>query len=262
MKAVAGEAPEIVLDNVSVGWDGRVVLGGVTARLPAGMISVILGGSGGGKSTLLRSLLGLSEPLDGRILHGGSCLGDMRRDELRDFRTRMGVLFQDGALLGSYTVGENVAMPLYEHSDMSEAQMERVVREKLGLVGLEPFIHYYPRQLSGGMRKRAGLARALAMDPRALFCDEPSSGLDPITAAELDELILGLKATLGMTIVVVSHDLDSTFKIADHVLLLQGGRLVYQGTAHGLRESGDKFINRFVNRRPGNSRVVQAMSME
>ncbi len=246
-----GTAPEIVLEHLRVGWGERVVIKDISARIPAGKVTVILGGSGGGKSTLLRHLLGLAEPMAGRILHDGRCLGDMTQAELRALRTRMGVLFQDGALLGSYTLGENVAMPLYEHAAMDEDEVERVVRGKLGLVGLEPFIHYYPRQLSGGMRKRAGLARALAMDPRALFCDEPSSGLDPITAAELDELILGLKAAFGMTIVVVSHDLDSMFKIADHVLMIRHGGLAYEGNAQGLRESSDEFIRSFVGRMPG-----------
>ena len=165
--------------------------------------------------------------------------GALTKHEAKQLKRNMGVLFQDGALLGSLTLGENVALPMMEHSDLDVDIIEDVVRMKLRLVGLEPFLHYYPSQLSGGMRKRAGLARAMVMDPGVLMCDEPSAGLDPITAADLDQLILLLKATFGMTIVVVTHDLDSLKTIADHVIVLHEGKDLYQGDLPGLLDCPD-----------------------
>lgn len=244
------EAPEIRLEAVSVGYTNRLVLSGVDAVLPSGQISVILGGSGGGKSTLLKTILGLLPPTEGRVLMGDSDLYALSGDELREIRRRMGVLFQDGALLGSIPLGENIALPMREHTRLDEDIIETIVRMKLGLVGLDDFMDYFPNQLSGGMRKRAGLARALALDPRVLLCDEPTSGLDPITAADLDQLILELKEAFGMTTVVVSHDLQSVFTIADHVVVLNKGHMVYQGGPDGLRDSQDDFLQQFLNREP------------
>ncbi len=244
------EAPDITLDKVSVGYDGHSVLKDINALLPKGMISAILGGSGGGKSTLLKSVLGLLPPTEGRILLGDADLYSLDTLELREIRKRMGVLFQDGALLGSLPLSENIALPLREHTPLDETIIETVVRIKLSLVGLEKFMDYFPNQLSGGMRKRAGLARALAMDPRILLCDEPTSGLDPITAADLDRLILDLKEAFGMTIVVVTHDLESVYTIADHVVVLNKGMRVFQGTTEQLRQSDDPFLKQFLHRQP------------
>jgi len=162
----------------------------------------------------------------------------------------MGVLFQDGALLGSIPLGENIALPMREHTKLDEDIIETIVNIKLSLVGLDDFMDFFPSQLSGGMRKRAGLARALALDPRVLLCDEPTSGLDPITAADLDQLILELKEAFAMTIVVVSHDLQSVFTIADHVVVLNQGKMVYQGGKEGLKASQDEFLKQFLNREP------------
>jgi phospholipid/cholesterol/gamma-HCH transport system ATP-binding protein len=244
------EAPEIRLEDVALGYPNLEVLSGISAVLPQGDITVILGGSGGGKSTLLKSILGLLPPVRGRIYLGDSDLYALEGPELRQIRKHMGVLFQDAALLGSLPLGENIALPLREHTRMDEGIIETIVRLKLSLVGLEAFMDYFPNQLSGGMRKRAGLARALALDPRVLLCDEPTSGLDPITAADLDHLILELKAAFGMTVVVVSHDLQSVFTIADHVVVLNKGGMVFQGLPNELRKSGDAFLRQFLDRQP------------
>ncbi len=244
-------AQDITLKELSLGYPGKVLMENLSAVLPAGKISVILGGSGCGKSTLLRHILGLNIPVSGEIFLGDTNLTELRdEDELRLIRTRIGVLFQDGAMLGSLTLGENVALPLQEHTELPDVIIEEVVQMKLRMVGLGEFTHYYPNQLSGGMRKRAGLARAMVMDPTTLLCDEPSSGLDPITAADLDQLILKLKETFNVTIVVVTHDLDSLFNIADHVVVLHQGRCLYQGDLDGLRDSKDEYLIDFLERRP------------
>ncbi len=248
-------APEIVIRDLTIGWPGRVVLSNANVVLPAGRISVILGGSGDGKSTLLRHILGLNTPLKGEIEIDKHCIFDLKPEEGHALRSEMGVLFQNGAMLGSLSLGENVAMPLREHTELDEETIETVVRLKLNLVGLEPFMEYYPSQLSGGMRKRAGLARALVLDPRILLCDEPSSGLDPITAAALDQLILDLHDTFNMTIVVVTHDLGSLFTIAQHVVALHGGEVVFQGTLEELQASTDPFLQQFLARQPGERHV-------
>ncbi|WP_432738579.1 ABC transporter ATP-binding protein [Maridesulfovibrio sp. FT414] len=244
-------AQDITLKNLSLGYPGKVLMENLNAVLPAGKISVILGGSGCGKSTLLRHILGLNTPVSGEIYLGDTNLTGLKDEsEYKYIRTRMGVLFQDGAMLGSLTLGENVALPLQEHTELPDPIIEEVVRLKLRMVGLGDFMHFFPSQLSGGMRKRAGLARAMVMDPTTLLCDEPSSGLDPITAADLDQLILKLKETFHVTTVVVTHDLDSLFNIADHVVVLHGGRCLYQGDLDGLRTSDDPYLIDFLERRP------------
>ncbi|WP_419781532.1 ABC transporter ATP-binding protein [Maridesulfovibrio sp.] len=244
-------AQDITLQKLSLGYPGKVLMRDLNAVLPAGKISVILGGSGCGKSTLLRHILGLNVPVSGEIFLGDTNLTALKDEqEYKLIRTRMGVLFQDGAMLGSLTLGENVALPMQEHTELPDSIIEEVVLMKLRMVGLGDFMHYFPNQLSGGMRKRAGLARAMVMDPTTLLCDEPSSGLDPITAADLDQLILKLKETFNVTIVVVTHDLDSLFNIADHVVVLHQGRCLYQGDLEGLKHSEDEYIIDFLERRP------------
>lgn len=244
-------AQDITLKELSLGYPGNVLMKNLNAVLPAGRISVILGGSGCGKSTLLRHILGLNVPVSGEIFLGDTNLTKLNDvDELRLIRTRMGVLFQDGAMLGSLTLGENVALPMQEHTELPDEIIEEVVQMKLRMVGLGEFTHYFPSQLSGGMRKRAGLARAMVMDPTTLLCDEPSSGLDPISAADLDQLILKLKETFNVTTIVVTHDLDSLFNIADHVVVLHRGKCLYQGDLEGLKESDDEYLIDFLERRP------------
>ena len=244
------ESPDIALHDVCVGYGARVVLSGVETTLPGGKISVILGGSGCGKSTLLRNIVGLVPIKSGRIVLGGRDMALMEPRERLAVRRRMGVLFQDGALLGSLRLGENIALPLREHTDLSDSLIEEVVRLKLRLVGLADFMDYFPAELSGGMRKRAGLARAMALDPAVLLCDEPTSGLDPITAADMDQLVLELKSTFDMTIVVVSHDLASLYAIADHVVVLNAGKMLFEGPLDALSRSDDPFITQFLRRQP------------
>lgn len=246
-------APDIRLEDIQVGYGDLTVLQDITAVLPGGKISVILGGSGGGKSTLLKTILGLLKPSAGHVWLEDSDLYGLSEPEMREIRKRMGVLFQDGALLGSLPLAENIALPIREHTSLDEETIETMVGIKLSLVGLGDFADFFPSQLSGGMRKRAGLARALALDPRILLCDEPTSGLDPITAADLDQMILDLKDAFGMTIVVVSHDLQSVFTIADHVVVLNKGLPVFQGVPDELRKSDDPFLRQFLDRRPTRS---------
>jgi phospholipid/cholesterol/gamma-HCH transport system ATP-binding protein len=252
------ESPDIVLEHVSVGYGDRLVLHDVHTRLPGGQVSVILGGSGCGKSTLLRNILGLVPLKAGRIVLGGYDLSRLSPAETLEIRRRMGVLFQDGALLGSMPLGENIALPLREHTELSDTLIEEVVRMKLKLVGLADFMDYHPNELSGGMRKRAGLARGMALDPCVLLCDEPTSGLDPITAADMDQLVLELRATFAMTIVVVTHDLESLFAIADHVVVLNKGEMLFEGPLDRLTQCDDPFIVQFLERQPSReSRILE-----
>ncbi len=253
-----GKAWDIALEDLQVGYVNTVVLDGINAVLPAGKISVILGGSGCGKSTLLRHILGLNTPTRGRIMLGGQDLFRVKKSEFRRFRRRMGVLFQDGALLGSLTLAENVGLPLKEHTRLNPEIREKIVRYKLSLVGLEEFMDYYPSQLSGGMRKRAGLARAIVMDPPILLCDEPTSGLDPINSALMDRLLQDMNTRYGVTVVVVSHDLESLFAIADHVMVLHEGKAAYVGGMEELKSTRDPYLRQFLDRDPGEQNMPEA----
>jgi phospholipid/cholesterol/gamma-HCH transport system ATP-binding protein len=211
---------------------------------------VILGGSGCGKSTLLKHLIGLLRPTRGSILVNGKDTTALDEEELDEVRKRMGVLFQGAALLNSMTIFDNVALPIREHTKLEESTIQIMVRMKLDLVGLSGFESFYPSQLSGGMKKRAGLARALALDPELLFFDEPSAGLDPVTAAGLDELILKLRNVFKMTIIVVTHELPSVFTIADYVIMLDAGNVIFSGLLDELKMSDNPRIRMFLERRP------------
>ena len=261
--AKTSKAWDIELCDLRLGYGDTVVLEHVTDTFPGGKITAILGGSGCGKSTLLRHILGLRTPMSGQIYLDGRNIFTMPKKEFRRMRRRMGVLFQDGALLGALTLGENVGLPLTEHTRLSKSVIRDVVRYKLSLVGLEEFADYYPNELSGGMRKRAGLARALVMDPPLLLCDEPTSGLDPINAAQMDQLLLSLKQEFpDMTIVTVSHDLASVKTIADHVLMLHNKTVIFAGSGEELYASEDPYVRRFLSRKavPGKITGIELSS--
>lgn len=240
---------EISFHNLTLGYGSHVILRDINATLPAGKISVILGGSGCGKSTLLRHITGLQAPLKGEILIDGKDLFHLSRDGFRRVRRRMGVLFQDGALLGALTVGENVVLPLSQHLRLKPALLAEAALRGLNMVGLGDFADYYPNELSGGMRKRAGLARAIIAEPKILLCDEPTSGLDPVTADRMDELLLSLhRQYKDMTLVVVSHDLASLKKIAENVLVLGEGKALFSGSLRELEASDNSYLKHFLNR--------------
>jgi phospholipid/cholesterol/gamma-HCH transport system ATP-binding protein len=238
----------ISLRNLRVSYGEREILHGISFDVVRGETLVILGGSGSGKSTLLRTLVGLEKPSSGEILIKGRDLAKTSTAEIDEIRRKIGMSFQGGALFGSMTVGENVALPLREHTRLEDSTIEIILRLKLQQVGLEGFEYYMPAQLSGGMKKRAAVARALAMDPEILFFDEPSAGLDPIIAAGIDELILELKRAFHMTIIVVTHELASAFLIADRMLLIDKGNIVALGTTEEMRSSTQPRVRQFLDR--------------
>jgi phospholipid/cholesterol/gamma-HCH transport system ATP-binding protein len=242
--------PVISLRDLRVSYGEREILHGISFDVLRGETLVILGGSGSGKSTLLRALVGLEKPSAGEIRIKGRDLAKTSSEEMDEIRTKIGMSFQGGALFGSMTVGENVALPLREHTRLEDSTIEIILRLKLQQVGLEGFEYYTPAQLSGGMKKRAAVARALAMDPEILFFDEPSAGLDPIIAAGIDELILELKRAFHMTIIVVTHELASAFLIADRMLLIDKGNIVALGTTEEMRASTQPRVRQFLDRVP------------
>jgi phospholipid/cholesterol/gamma-HCH transport system ATP-binding protein len=240
--------PVISLRNLRVSYGEREILHGINFDVVRGETLVILGGSGSGKSTLLRTLVGLEKPSAGEIWIKGRDLAKTSAEEMDEIRRTIGMSFQGGALFGSMTVGENVALPLREHTRLEDSTIEIILRLKLQQVGLEGFEYYKPAQLSGGMKKRAAVARALAMDPEILFFDEPSAGLDPIIAAGIDELILELKRAFHMTIIVVTHELASAFLIADRMLLIDKGNILALGTSEEMRSSTQPRVRQFLDR--------------
>jgi phospholipid/cholesterol/gamma-HCH transport system ATP-binding protein len=235
-----------VLD-ITKRFGNQTVLDAIRLDVFEGETLVILGGSGSGKSTLLRLMIGNLMPDGGEIDALGEPLSKMTPNELSEYRKSIGVLFQSGALFNSMTVAENVALPLREHSELPDETIEIIVKIKLELVGLRESADRLPAELSGGMKKRAGLARALALDPKILFYDEPSAGLDPVTSAEIDELIIDLNQKLGVTSVVVTHEMDSAFRIADRMVLLDRGKFIVSGTPDQMRENTDPLVRQFVH---------------
>ncbi len=240
----------IEVDDLVAGYGDRTVLNGINLSVNAGEIRVIMGGSGSGKTTLLRSLLGLKEISSGSIRLLGKEFHYGHPKNMREVRKQIGVACQGGALFRSMTLGENIRLPLREHTRLDETTMHIMTRIKLELVNLGGFEDLMPSELSGGMIKRAALARSIILDPKLLFFDEPSAGLDPVTSAELDELILRVRDATKTTIVVVTHELDSALKIADRITVLGKGEVLMTGTVEEVRNSEDTRIQDMLNRRP------------
>ncbi|HSW11653.1 MAG TPA: ATP-binding cassette domain-containing protein [Solimonas sp.] len=239
----------IEVEKLVARYGERTVLKGIDLDVQAGEIMVIMGGSGSGKSTLLRHLLGLQAPSSGTIRLLGEDIYGITSQRLVELRRKMGVAFQGGALFSSMTVGENAMLPLREHTRLDEQTMRIMMRLKLDIVNMAGCENLMPAQLSGGMIKRAAMARAIIMDPRLLFLDEPSAGLDPVVAASLDELILTLRDATGMSIVVVTHELESAFKIADRIAVLDHGDVLVCGTVAEVKSSGSERVQALLNRR-------------
>lgn len=216
----------ITCSNVVKSFDGKTVLSGIDLCVRRGETMIIMGGSGSGKSTLLRLIIGSLRPDSGAICIFGQDISTMDEEDLNAVRKRFGILFQSGALFNSMTLAENVALPLREHTTLDDDIIDIQVKIKLELVGLREHASKYPAEISGGMKKRAGLARALALDPQILFYDEPSAGLDPVTSAEIDRLIVALSKKMGVTSIVVTHEMDSAFAIADRMAMLDRGRML------------------------------------
>lgn len=236
-------------------YGAREILHGIDMTVRQGEIMVIMGGSGSGKSTLLRHLLGLNRPTSGRISLLGQDITRLSSRQMHELKKQMGVSFQGGALFNSMTVGENVELPLLEHTKLDRNTVRIMARMKLEVVNLAGFEGHMPSELSGGMVKRAALARAIAMDPKLLFFDEPSAGLDPVASVELDELILRLRDAMGMTIVVVTHELESAFKIADRITVLDYGHILMTGSVEEVKNSDHPRIVSLLHRRPRDEAV-------
>ncbi len=246
--------PVIQVKDLTIGYENEVVLNNISFDVHQGEIFIILGGSGCGKSTLLRHMIGLQEPYRGEVLIDGRDLITANSREHHQIIRKFGVLFQSSALLSSMTLAENVALPLQEYTHLPKKMIDFLVRAKLGMVGLLGYEGYLPDQLSGGMRKRAGIARAMALDPEILFFDEPSAGLDPITSVSLDDLIMQLNASLGTTMVIVTHELPSIYAIANRVIMLdkRTKKIIAEGHPADLRDrSADPFVRDFFNRQVG-----------
>ncbi len=245
------KAEEIIkITDLVTHYGDKKILNSINLSVNKGEIMVIMGGSGSGKSTLLRYMLGLNKPTSGSIELLGNDITKMTKNELHDMKKQIGVSFQGGALFGSMSVAENIQVPLKEHAKLDINTMKIMSQMKLEVVNLAGFEDLMPSQLSGGMIKRAALARAIVLDPKLLFFDEPSAGLDPVVSAELDELILRLRDAMNMTIVVVTHELDSAFKIADKITILDRGDILMCGTVEEVKNSSNERIHNLLHRKP------------
>jgi len=243
----------ISVEGLTVRYGENTILDNVSLQVQRGEILVIAGGSGCGKSTLLKHIIGLSKPSGGRVVINGIDIITADYDNLKDLRKEIGMLFQSAALFGSMTLAENVSLPLASFTGLSTETIELIMKMKLGMVGLAGYENHFPAELSGGMQKRAGIARAMAMDPSILFFDEPSAGLDPITAAGLDNLIKSINRGMGTTMVIVTHELPSIFAVAQRIIMLDKSRkgIIAEGDPMELKEnSADPLVRNFFNRQP------------
>ena len=252
--------PIISIRDLVVEYDGRRILDGLNLDIEHGETMVFLGGSGSGKSTLLRQILALERPKSGSISVKGIDMVRCSAAELKSIRLSMGVAFQSAALFNALSVADNVALTLREHAKLAPSIVDLVVGMKLSVVGLSDFGKLHPQELSGGMKKRAAVARALALGPEILVLDEPSAGLDPIVAAELDDLILLLKEVFQVTIIVVTHELASAFRIADRMAMLYNGRFISIGTKDEIKGSQNPHVRQFLDRVPGDAVMTPAVT--
>jgi phospholipid/cholesterol/gamma-HCH transport system ATP-binding protein len=238
----------IAFRRVSKRFGAQVVLDDVSLEIPQGQTTVIIGPSGTGKSVFIKLLVGLLKPESGEIWIGDQEITRLRERDLYQVRKRFGMLFQDGALFDSMNVADNIAFPLRQHTNKTEKEIGAVVRAKLAQVGLPNVEHKYPGELSGGMRKRVGIARALALEPEIVLFDEPNSGLDPVMSDAIDKLIVRMQQELGLTFIVISHDLEGTFQIADRIAMLYKSKVIAAGEAAAIRTSDNPVIRQFFSR--------------
>ncbi len=250
-RETARRFPAVRLEHVTKSFGSRKVLDDLTLEVPPNSGFIILGRSGTGKSVTLRHIIGLIRPDEGRVFVEEDEISALEGRRLSEVRKRIGFLFQSAALFDSIPVGENVAFPLRRHTKLSEAEIRQRAQDKLAAVGLEKEFHKMPADLSGGMRKRAGLARAMALDPRILLVDEPSAGLDPITAGEIDDLLLRLKQENGTTLIVVTHSIPSAKRLGDELVVLHQGRIIARGTPRELDDSPDEMVRAFMRSQHG-----------
>ena len=243
-------APHIEVRDLTMAYGSFVVMREVNFTVNQGDIFVIMGGNGCGKTTLMRALIGLQQPAQGTVLYGGEDFWGAAAEDQERMKRRLGIMFQGGALWSSFTLAENVALPLHEYTDLPADHVERIVSFKLALVGLAGFGEFYPSELSGGMKKRASLARAMALDPEILVIDEPSSGLDPLTARRLDDLIMELRDSLGTTVVVITHELASILAIGNNSIFLDADThtMIATGNPREALQSGDEKVRSFLTR--------------
>jgi phospholipid/cholesterol/gamma-HCH transport system ATP-binding protein len=245
----------IQVRDLTVGYETDVILEDISFDVLEGEIFIVLGGSGCGKSTLLKHLIGLNSPLSGRILIDGEDISNCDETTFKKILRKIGVLYQSSALFGSMTIAENVSLPIKEYTDLPQRSVDTLVKMKLNMVNLNGYENHLPSEISGGMRKRAGLARAMALNPKILFFDEPSAGLDPVTSVELDNLIIHLNKSLGTTMVIVTHELQSIFNVAHRVIMLdkQTKGIIAEGSPMHLKDhSENPFVRNFFNRKSEN----------
>lgn len=245
----------IQVRDIIVGYGTDIILENISFDVLEGEIFIVLGGSGCGKSTLLKHLIGLMTPLSGRIHIDGENISNCDETKFKKILRKIGVLYQSTALFGSMTIAENVSLPIKEYTDLSQKSVDTLVKMKLNMVNLKGYENHLPSEISGGMRKRAGLARAMALNPKILFFDEPSAGLDPVTSVELDNLIIHLNKSLGTTMVIVTHELQSIYNVAHRVIMLdkQTKGIIAEGNPKHLKDHSDNpFVRNFFNRKPEN----------